>query len=89
MTLKLLTLAAAALFATSGLAFAATNEPPGQAMHENGAAKSTAPGASEYAPGHVKKQHGDTNASKYAPGHSTTGSGDKDRDRDDKLKTEK
>lgn len=77
-----LAVAAAVVFASTGFALAASNEPPGQAMHENGA-KSTAPGASEYAPGHIKKEKGDTDASKYAPGHSTTGSATERRDRDD------
>ena len=44
------------------------------------AATSTAPGASEYAPGHKKMRHAmrhtkkSPGASAYAPGHETTGS---------------
>jgi hypothetical protein len=70
---KLLALAVAAVFmvsSTAGWAQSGTvSKTPGHMM-KNPKNKNTAPGASEFAPGHLKKR-GDS-ASKYTPSHRTT-----------------
>jgi len=50
---------------------------PGHIMQRTPQAKSTGPGASEYAPGHLKRKYHSQSASRYTPSHrrtpSTTG----------------
>jgi hypothetical protein len=71
MHLKILTLAAAALLigsASAALAQSATvKKTPGHMMQDN--PRSMGPGASEYAPGHLKRRRGSTSASKFTPSH--------------------
>ncbi len=70
---KFLALAVAALFAvssTAGWAQSGTaSKTPGHMM-KNPKNKDTGPGASEFAPGHLKKSG--QPASKYTPSHRTT-----------------
>jgi hypothetical protein len=71
---KLLALAGAAvlmLASTAGWAASSTvRKTPGHIMQTTPQARSTAPGASEYAPGHLKRKPG--SASEFTPGHRTT-----------------
>jgi hypothetical protein len=74
---KLLVVAVAGILAaTSSAGWAQSDtvkKTPGHMM-KNPKAKNTAPGASEFAPGHLKRKG--ESASKYTPSHrSTTGSG--------------
>jgi hypothetical protein len=45
---------------------------PGHIMQRTPQAKSTGPGASEYAPGHLKRKSGSHSASRFTPSHRTT-----------------
>jgi hypothetical protein len=45
---------------------------PGHIMQRTPQAKSTGPGASEYAPGHLKRKYRSESASKFTPSHRTT-----------------
>ena len=61
-------IAAGLVMATSSLSFAAPpKNTPGHLMQQRGPVAGH-PGASGYAPGHVKKQHRVRGASAYAPG---------------------
>jgi hypothetical protein len=62
-----LILAGSAAWAQSGTA----EKTPGHIMQRTPQAKSTGPGASEYAPGHLKRNKSQS-ASKYTPSHRTT-----------------
>jgi len=78
---KFLALAAAGILAISSTAGWAQSDTvkktPGHMM-KSPKAKNTAPGASEFAPGHLKKK-GEP-ATKYTPSHrTTTGSGTRSR----------
>jgi len=50
---------------------------PGHIMQRTPQAKNTGPGASEYAPGHLKRKYRSQSASRFTPSHrrtpSTTG----------------
>jgi hypothetical protein len=45
---------------------------PGHIMQRTPQAKSTGPGASEYAPGHLKRKSRSQSASEFTPSHRTT-----------------
>jgi hypothetical protein len=45
---------------------------PGHIMQRTPQAKSTRPGASEYAPGHLKRKSKSQSASRFTPSHRTT-----------------
>jgi hypothetical protein len=45
---------------------------PGHIMQRTPQAKSTGPGASEYAPGHLKRRSHSQSASGFTPSHRTT-----------------
>ena len=45
---------------------------PGHIMQRTPQAKRTGPGASEYAPGHLKRKSGSHSASRFTPSHKTT-----------------
>ena len=62
-----LIMAASAAWAQSGTA----EKTPGHIMQRTPQAKSTGPGASEYAPGHLKRNKSQS-ASKFTPSHRTT-----------------
>jgi hypothetical protein len=62
-----LILAGSAAWAQSGTA----EKTPGHIMQRTPQAKSTGPGASEYAPGHLKRNKSQS-ASKFTPSHRTT-----------------
>lgn len=66
---SILAIAAAALIASTPFALAknAKSSAPGQMMQKNGSVAGS-PGASGYAPGHLKKKR--TSAAKYAPGYN-------------------
>ena len=67
----IITATAAALLTAS--AFAAQAQTPGLDMQQKGSVQGS-PGASGYAPGHLKKKSKvRSGASVYAPGHTTTG----------------
>ena len=68
MKISVLALAAIVAIASTPIAFAAsaTNDAPGQQMNQHGSVAGS-PGASGYAPGHLKKKG--TSAAQYAPGH--------------------
>jgi hypothetical protein len=72
MKVSILAIAAAALMASSPLAFAANAgakaNAPGQEMQKSGSVTGS-PGASGYAPGHLKKKAGIRSAKHFAPGH--------------------
>jgi hypothetical protein len=71
---RLLALAGAAvlmLASTAGWAASSTvRKTPGHIMQTTPQARSTAPGASEYAPGHLKRKS--RSASEFTPSHRTT-----------------
>jgi hypothetical protein len=69
MKTSILAIAASILIASVPFAFAkdANSSAPGQIMHKQGSVAGS-PGASGYAPGHLKKKG--TSAAKYAPGHT-------------------
>jgi hypothetical protein len=62
-----LIMAASAAWAQSGTA----EKTPGHIMQRTPQAKSTGPGASEYAPGHLKRNKSQS-ASKFTPSHRST-----------------
>lgn len=72
MKVSIITVAAVALIASSPLAFAAKGgakvNAPGQEMQTRGSVTGS-PGASGYAPGHLKQKARVRSASRYAPGH--------------------
>jgi hypothetical protein len=70
MKTSILAIAAAALIASTPFALAkdAKSSAPGQMMQQHGSVAGS-PGASGYAPGHLKKKKG-SSAAKYAPGHT-------------------
>jgi hypothetical protein len=45
---------------------------PGHIMQRTPQARSTGPGASEYAPGHLKRKYRSQSASRFTPSHRTT-----------------
>src|SRR5690348_13867671 len=49
-----------------------TEKTPGHIMQRTPQAKSTGPGASEYAPGHLKRKFHSRSASRFTPSHRTT-----------------
>ena len=66
------------LAGTAAWAQSVTSErTPGHIMQRTPQAKSTGPGASEYAPGHLKRKYHSQSASRFTPSHrrtpSTTG----------------
>ena len=70
---KLLAIAAAGVLMTAGTAWAQSStvkKTPGHIM-QSPQARSTGPGASEYAPGHLKRGKSQS-ASKFTPSHRTT-----------------
>jgi hypothetical protein len=77
-TMKSLIIAATAAAILTAPGFAAQAQTPGLDMQTKGSVNGS-PGASGYAPGHLKNQKGSvkgtTGASGYAPGHTTTGAG--------------
>ncbi len=84
---KLLAIASAGVLIMAGTAAWAqnstVNKTPGHMMQNTPQAKSTGPGASEYAPGHLKRK---SSASRTTPSHrsttnttTTTGSGSRTR----------
>jgi hypothetical protein len=70
---KLLAIASAGVLIMAGTAAWAqnstVNKTPGHMMQDTPQAKSTGPGASEYAPGHLKRK---SSASRTTPNHRTT-----------------
>ncbi len=74
--MKSLITAAAVAAIVAASSFAVQAQTPGLDMQTKGSV-SGSPGASGYAPGHLKNQKGSvkgtTGASGYAPGHTTTG----------------
>jgi hypothetical protein len=74
---KLLAIAGAGvlmLASTAGWAASSTvKKTPGHMMQTTPQARSTGPGASEYAPGHLKRKPG--SASQFTPSHRTTTTG--------------
>jgi hypothetical protein len=61
------------LTGTVALAQSSTSErTPGHIMQRTPQAKSTGPGASEYAPGHLKRKSHSNSASQFTPSHRTT-----------------
>jgi hypothetical protein len=59
---------------TAGWAASSTvKKTPGHIMQTTPQARSTGPGASEYAPGHLKRKSGSESASGFTPSHRTTG----------------
>jgi hypothetical protein len=71
---KLLAIATAGVLMTAGTAWAQSStvaKTPGHRMQsQSPQAKNTGPGASEYAPGHLKRNK--SSASKFTPSHRTT-----------------
>ena len=70
---KLLAIAAAGVLMTAGTAWAQSStvkKTPGHMM-QSLQARDTGPGASEYAPGHLKRNKSQS-ASKFTPSHRTT-----------------
>jgi hypothetical protein len=55
-----------------GLKASTVEKTPGHTMQKTPQAKSTGPGASEYAPGHLKRKSKSQSASKFTPSHRTT-----------------
>lgn len=70
MKISILVITAVAVITSAPLAVAASakNVAPGQQMNQRGSVAGS-PGASGYAPGHLKKRSLNQSASKYAPGH--------------------
>ena len=69
MKLSIIAVAAAAFMISPAFAATAKSNAPGQQMQKHGSVAGT-PGASGYAPGHLKKKSGVRSASKFAPGHT-------------------
>jgi hypothetical protein len=68
---KLLAVGVLMMAGTAAWAQSSTAEKtPGHIMQRTPQAKSTGPGASEYAPGHLKRKS--QSASKFTPSHRTT-----------------
>jgi hypothetical protein len=69
---KLLAIATAGVLMAAGTVWAQSTvkKTPGHMM-QNPQARNTGPGASEYAPGHLKRNKSQS-ASKFAPSHRTT-----------------
>jgi hypothetical protein len=62
------------MVSTAGWAASSTvKKTPGHIMQTTPQARSTGPGASEYAPGHLKRKSGSESASQFTPSHRTTG----------------
>jgi hypothetical protein len=72
---NLLTIVSAGVFMMAGTATWAQSstveKTPGHTMQKTPQAKSTGPGASEYAPGHLKRKSKSQSAS-FTPSHRTT-----------------
>jgi hypothetical protein len=74
MVSKLLAIASASVLITAGTAWAQSStvkRTPGHMMQAP-QAKNTRPGASEFAPGHLKRTGKSHSASKFTPSHRTT-----------------
>ena len=73
---KLLAIASAGVLLMAGTAAWAQSstveKTPGHIMQRTPQAKSTGPGASEYAPGHLKRKSKSQSASQVTPSHRTT-----------------
>jgi len=73
---KVLAIASALVVMLAGtLAWAQSStseKTPGHIMQRTPQAKSTGPGASEYAPGHLKRKFHSQSASRFTPSHRTT-----------------
>jgi hypothetical protein len=73
---KLMTFVIAGVLSTAGTAAWAqnstVNKPPGHMMQNTPQSKSTAPGASEYASGHLKRKTKSESASQVTPSHRST-----------------
>jgi hypothetical protein len=73
---KFLTMAGALVVMLAGTAAWAQNatseRTPGHIMQRTPQARSTGPGASEYAPGHLKRKYHSRSASRLTPSHRTT-----------------
>jgi hypothetical protein len=73
---KLLAIASMAVLMVAGTAAWAENstvsKTPGHIMQTTPQSKSTGPGASEYAPGHLKRKSSSESASQFTPSHRTT-----------------
>jgi hypothetical protein len=73
---KLLAIASAAVLMMAGTAAwgqsSTAEKTPGHIMQRTPQAKSTGPGASEYAPGHLKRKSKSQSAPQFTPSHRTT-----------------
>jgi hypothetical protein len=73
---KLLAIAGAGVLMMAGTAAwgqsSTAEKTPGHIMQRTPQAKSTGPGASEYAPGHLKRKSKSQSASQFTPSHRTT-----------------
>jgi hypothetical protein len=73
---KLLAIVSAGVLMMAGTAAWAQSstaeKTPGHIMQKTPQAKSSGPGASEYAPGHLKRKSKPQSASKFTPSHRTT-----------------
>jgi hypothetical protein len=73
---KFLAMASAVAVMLAGTAAGAqsmtSERTPGHIMQRTPQAKSTGPGASEYAPGHLKRKYRSQSASRFTPSHRTT-----------------
>jgi hypothetical protein len=69
---KILAIASALLVMLVGTLAWAQSSTPGHMMQRTPQAKSTGPGASEYAPGHLKRKFHSQSASRFTPSHRTT-----------------
>ena len=73
---KLMTFVIAGVLSTAGTAAWAqnstVNKPPGHMMQNTPQSKSTVPGASEYASGHLKRKTKSESASQVTPSHRST-----------------
>jgi hypothetical protein len=68
MRLSIIAAAVVALVASPAFAATAKSNAPGQQMQKHGSVAGS-PGASGYAPGHLKKKAGVHSAKQFAPGH--------------------
>jgi hypothetical protein len=73
---NLLTIVSAGVLMMAGTATGAQSstveKTPGHTMQKTPQAKSTGPGASEYAPGQLKRKSKSQSACKFTPSHRTT-----------------
>jgi hypothetical protein len=73
---KLLAISSMAVLMVAGTAAWAqsstVSKTPGHIMQTTPQSKSTGPGASEYAPGHLKRKSRSESASQFTPSHRTT-----------------